>query len=113
MSAMRADVAFEASEIRRARYTIYANSACCAGWIVLNLGAAAILNAPRLIGLSLAAFAMILSWLVALRDLARGRVMRGVLNYVVSGLVLLLAMGLAVPEMSVLFMFATFIFLAF
>jgi signal transduction histidine kinase/CheY-like chemotaxis protein len=38
---------------------------------------------------------------------------RAVATYTVSGLLLLLAMGLFVPELSLLFTFATFIFLAF
>jgi K+-sensing histidine kinase KdpD len=105
--------AFDPSEVRRAKSTIYVNSICCAGWVAINAGGAWLLGAPRLLGLSAAALAMMISWAVALRDLRVGRVMRGVLNYVVSGLVLLLAMGLSVPDMSLLFVFATFIFLAF
>jgi K+-sensing histidine kinase KdpD len=105
--------AFDPSEVRRAKSTIYVNSICCAGWVAINAGGAWLLGAPRLLGLSASALAMMISWAVALRDLRAGRVMRGVLNYVVSGLLLLLAMGLSVPDMSLLFVFATFIFLAF
>ncbi len=104
---------FDAGEVRRAKYTIYINAACCGGWIVINVVAARLLGKPRVYGLSAAALAMILCWTVALYDLRAGRVMRGVLNYVISGLLLLLAMGFFVPEMSLLFVFATFIFLAF
>jgi len=106
-------VNFDATELARARYTIYANIYCCAEWIVLNAAAALLLGTPRLFGLAGAALAMIVSWALALRDLSAGKVARGVLNYVISGLLLLLCMGLFAPEMSVLFMFATFIFLAF
>ncbi|MFT3842137.1 MAG: response regulator [Myxococcaceae bacterium] len=104
---------FEAGEVRRAQYTIYVNAACCAAWAVICAVAAKVLGNLRPLGLSGAAVAMIACWLIALRDLKAGRLMRGVLNYSVSGLLLLLVMGLFVPEMSVLFTFATFIFLAF
>jgi signal transduction histidine kinase len=105
--------AFDPSEVRRAKSTIYVNSICCGGWVAINAGGAWLLGAPRLLGLSASALAMMISWAVALHDLRVGRVMRGVLNYVVSGLLLLLAMSLSVPDMSLLFVFATFIFLAF
>jgi K+-sensing histidine kinase KdpD len=105
--------AFDPSEVRRAKSTIYVNSICCGGWVAINAVGAWVLGAPRLLGLSASALAMMISWAVALRDLRAGRVMRGVLNYVVSGLLLLLAMSLSVPDMSLLFVFATFIFLAF
>ncbi|HEX4450824.1 MAG TPA: ATP-binding protein [Kofleriaceae bacterium] len=105
--------AFDPSEVRRAKSTIYVNSICCAGWVAINAAGAWLLGAPRLLGLSASALAMMISWAVALRDLRGGRVMRGVLNYVVSGLLLLLAMSLSVPDMGLLFVFATFIFLAF
>ena len=108
-----ADDAFDATEIGRATLTIHANMACCVAWAAINGVAAWSLHQPRLLGVAIAALAMVGCWVVALRDLARKRVIRGVLNYVISGLVLLLAMGLCVPEMSVLFVFATFIFLAY
>jgi signal transduction histidine kinase len=50
---------------------------------------------------------------LALWEISAGRMARGVAVYTVSGLLLLLAMGLFVPELSLLFAFATFIFLAF
>jgi signal transduction histidine kinase/CheY-like chemotaxis protein len=56
---------------------------------------------------------MAVVWLVALRQISSGRMARGVATYTVSGLLLLLVMGLFVPELSLLFVFATFIFLAF
>jgi len=105
--------AFDRTEVQRAKYTIYLNSACCAGWCAINAFGAWLLGAVHLWGLFAASAGMIVSWTFALRDLDRGHVIRGVLNYVVSGLVLLLAMSLSVPEMSLLFVFATFIFLAF
>jgi two-component system cell cycle sensor histidine kinase/response regulator CckA len=107
------EMALDAGEVRRAQYTILVNAACCLVWAVLNAAAAFVLHAPRLLGLSGAALAMIACWWVALRDLKTNRVRRGVLNYVTSGLVLLLVMSLSVPELSILFVFATFIFLAF
>lgn len=107
------ELPFGPEEVNRARFTIYTNAAACAGWVVINAVAAEWLQKPRLLGLSGSAAAMIACWTVALADLRRGRVARGVLNYVITGLLLLLAMGIFVPEMSVLFMFATFIFLAF
>jgi len=110
---MSDDLLFDAGEVRRARYTIFANIAACVGWLVLNAAAAWWLRQLRLLGLSAAALVMILCWIPALRDLNRGRVIRGVKTYVLSGLVLLFAMGLSVPEMSLLFVFATFIMLAF
>jgi hypothetical protein len=45
--------------------------------------------------------------------MSTGRLARGVGLYTISGLLLLLAMGMFVPELSLLFAFATFIFLAF
>src|ERR1700716_1670508 len=110
---MKDQTTFDASEVRRAKYAIYVNSACCAGWVAINILAAWLMRKPRLLGLSAAAFAMIVCWIMALSDLRAAKVMRGVLNYVITGLLLLLVMGLFVPEMSVLFVFATFIFLAF
>lgn len=107
------DRTFDANEIRRATYTIQTNIACCLGWVVINIVAARLLSHARLMGLSGAAVGMIACWLIALRDLRRGHVIRGVMNYVISGLGLLLVMGLFVPELSILFAFATFIFLAF
>jgi len=105
--------AFDRTEVQRAKYTIYLNSACCAGWCAINAFGAWLLGAVHLWGLFAASAGMIASWTFALRDLRHGFVLRGVLNYVVSGLLLLLAMSLSVPEMSLLFVFATFIFLAF
>jgi len=111
--ATEANRVFTEEELRRARSTIYANIACCAGWAVINAVAALVLGLPRVFGLAASSVAMIACWVFALSDLRAGKVERGVLNYVFTGLLLLLAMGLSVPEMSALFMFATFIFLAF
>src|SRR4030088_1061665 len=99
---MKDETTFDASEVRRAKYAIYVNSACCAAWVAINILAARLMRQPRLLGLSAAAFAMIVCWMLALSDLRAGKVMRGVLNYVITGLLLLLAMGLFVPEMAVL-----------
>jgi hypothetical protein len=108
--AVLAEVSLDADEVRRAEYTILVNGACCLGWAVINTVGALALHAPRLFGLAGAALGMIACWSMALRDLKSNRVLRGVLNYVISGLVLLLVMSLSVPELSVLFVFATFIF---
>src|SRR5690349_6954605 len=56
---------------------------------------------------------MAVAWAWSLLEIARGRLARAVAVYTVSGLIFLLAMGLFVPELALLFTFATFIFLAF
>jgi signal transduction histidine kinase/CheY-like chemotaxis protein len=104
---------YERHEISRARAVIWVNLACVAAWVVINGAAGWWLHNIRPIGVAGAGVAMAAAWSWALWDIAHGRMARGVATYTVSGLLLLLAMGLFVPELSLLFTFATFIFLAF
>src|SRR3982074_3599044 len=104
---------YEPREISRARAVIWINWACVAVWVVINGAAAWWLHNGRPLGGAGAGLAMAVTWTWALRDISRGRMARAVATYTVSGLLLLLAMGLFVPELSLLFTFATFIFLAF
>lgn len=71
------------------------------------------LGTGRPLGVAAAGVGMAVCWAVALRLMSTGGLARGVGLYTVSGLLLLLAMGMFVPELSLLFAFATFIFLAF
>ena len=89
------------------------NLACVLAWIVINAIAAWELGNGRPLGVAAAGAAMAACWAVALRLISTGQMAWGVRIYTVSGLVLLLAMGMFVPELSLLFAFATFIFLAF
>jgi signal transduction histidine kinase/CheY-like chemotaxis protein len=104
---------YDPHEISRARAVIWLNLACVAGWIVINSVAGWWLHNSRPLGVAGAGLAMAVTWTWALRDISHGRMARAVATYTVSGLLLLLAMGLFVPELSLLFTFATFIFLAF
>jgi signal transduction histidine kinase/CheY-like chemotaxis protein len=104
---------YELREISRARAVIWINLACVAAWVVINGAAGWWLHNGRPVGVAGAGVAMAVTWIWALRDISRGRMARGVATYTLSGLLLLLAMGLFVPELSLLFTFATFIFLAF
>src|SRR3981081_211435 len=79
----------------------------------INGTAAWWLHNGRPLGVAGAGLAMAVTWTWALLDISRGRMARAVATYTVSGLLLLLAMGIFVPELSLLFTFATFIFLAF
>ena len=101
------------NELSRARAVIWVNLSCVLAWIVINVVAGWELHNARPYGVALAGLGMAISWGLALREISAGRMARGVALYTVSGLVLLLAMGLSVPELSLLFTFATFIFLAF
>jgi signal transduction histidine kinase/CheY-like chemotaxis protein len=100
-------------EISRARAVIWVNLACLAGWVVINVAASWTLHNARLLGVAGAGLAMAAAWTVALHQITSHRMAQGVATYTVSGLLLVLAMGLFVPELSILFTFATFIFLAF
>ena len=104
---------YELHEISRARAVIWINLACVAAWVVINGAAGWWLQNGRPIGVAGAGVAMAATWIWALRDISHGRMARAVATYTVSGLLLLLTMGLFVPELSLLFTFATFIFLAF
>jgi signal transduction histidine kinase len=101
------------NEVSRARAVIWANMLCVLAWIVINVVAGWELRNARPYGVALAGFGMVLAWTLALWDISGGRMARGVAVYTVSGLLLLLAMGMFVPELSLLLTFATFIFLAF
>ena len=101
------------NELSRARAVIWVNLCCVLVWIVINVAAGWELHNARPYGVALAGLGMATSWALALWEISAGRMARGVAVYTVSGLVLLLAMGLFVPELSLLFAFATFIFLAF
>jgi signal transduction histidine kinase len=101
------------NEASRARAVIWANMLCVLAWIVINIIAGWELHNGRPYGVALAGFGMVVAWTLALRDISSGRMARGVAVYTVSGLLLLLAMGMFVPELSLLLTFATFIFLAF
>jgi signal transduction histidine kinase len=104
---------YDPDEVSRARAVIWMNLACVAAWIVINCVAAWWLHNTRPVGVAAAGLAMAVVWAWALRQISSGRMARGVATYTVSGLLLLLAMGVFVPELSLLFTFATFIFLAF
>lgn len=101
------------NEIGRARAVIWVNLVCVLAWIVINVIAGWQLGTARPVGVAAAGVGMAGCWAVALRLMSTGQVARGVGLYTVSGLLLLLAMGMFVPELSLLFAFATFIFLAF
>jgi signal transduction histidine kinase len=100
-------------EVGRARAVIRLNLACVLAWIPINCAAGWWLHDPRPYGVAAAGLGMAVIWTWALRQITRGRMAMGVACYTISGLLLLLAMGLFVPELSLLFTFATFIFLAF
>jgi signal transduction histidine kinase/CheY-like chemotaxis protein len=104
---------YDLNEVSRARTVIWLNLGCVLAWIVINCGAAWWLHNARAAGVAAAGAAMAVAWAWALRQISSGRMASGVGSYTVSGLLLLLAMGLFVPELSLLFTFATFIFLAF
>src|SRR5579859_5457511 len=103
---------YDPHEISRARAVIRLNLGCVLVWIAINCVAAWWLHNPRPAGVAAAGLAMAGIWTWALRQISGGRMAPGVAAYTVSGL-LLLVMGLFVPELSLLFTFATFIFLAF
>jgi signal transduction histidine kinase/ActR/RegA family two-component response regulator len=104
---------YDQYEISRARAVIWLNLACVAAWVLLNCAAGWWLHNARPVGVAAAGLAMAGCFIWALRLISGGRMAQGVALYTVSGLLLLLAMGLFVPELSLLFTFATFIFLAF
>ena len=110
---MTGEAPYDPREISRARAVIRLNLACVAAWMVINTAAAWWLHNPRPAGVAAAGLGMTAASMFALRDISRGRMPRAVATYTISGLLLLLAMGLFVPELSLLFTFATFIFLAF
>jgi signal transduction histidine kinase len=105
---------YDANETSRARAVVRLNLGCVLAWIALNCAAACWLHNVRPTGVAVAGAAMAGTWTWVLRQISRGGITpRVVATYTVSGLLLLLVMGLFVPELSLLFTFATFIFLAF
>jgi signal transduction histidine kinase len=108
------EAGYDPNEVKRARAVIRLNLYCVLAWIVINCAAAFWLGNPRPAGVAAAGAGMAVTWSLVLRHISRGRMTPGdVATYTVSGLLLLLVMGLFVPELSLLFTFATFIFLAF
>jgi signal transduction histidine kinase len=106
------DPFFDLDDIARARAIVGLSVPLVLVFAVLNTVAAPITHNARPLGVAGACMAMALSWTLALRAMRAGRMERAVLNYVVSGLVLLLVMGLFVPELGLLYAFATFVFIA-
>jgi signal transduction histidine kinase len=105
---------YDPDETSRARVIVRLNLGCVLAWIALNCAAAWWLHNVRPAGVAAAGAAMAGTWTWVLRQISRRRMTPGVVaTYTVSGLLLLLVMGLFVPELSLLFTFATFIFLAF
>src|SRR5206468_4302429 len=83
-------------------------------WIAINIAAAWWLHDARPAGVAAAGLAMAAIWTWALRQISHGQNVRhAIAAYTIAGLLLLLVMGLFVPELSLMFTFATFIFLAF
>jgi signal transduction histidine kinase/ActR/RegA family two-component response regulator len=103
----------DGDEISLARAVIRMSLACAAVWIAINCGAAWWLHSARSAGVAAAGLAMAVIWAWALRQISAGRMTPGVAAFSASGPALLLVMGLLVPELSLLFTFSTFIFLAF
>jgi signal transduction histidine kinase/CheY-like chemotaxis protein len=104
---------YDQNEISRARAVIWLNVVFVSSWVLLNCAAGWWLHNARPIGVAAAGLAMAGCFGWSLRLISGGRMAKGVAVYTVSGLLLLLAMGLFVPELALLFTFATFIFLAF
>jgi signal transduction histidine kinase len=100
-------------EISRARAVIRLSLLCAILWAAINCGAGCWLHNVRPEGVAIAGFVMAGVWAWALRRISADRMAWAVAAYTISGLVLLAVMGLLVPEFSLLFTFATFIFLAF
>ena len=100
-------------EVSRARAVIRLNLGCVVAWTVINCGGAWWLHNARPAGVAAAGLAMAGTFTWALRQISGGRMPSGVATYTISGLLLLLVMGLFVPELSLMFTLATFIFLAF
>jgi signal transduction histidine kinase len=105
---------YDPDEVGRARAVIRLNLACVWAWIAINIAAAWWLHNARPAGVAAAGLAMAAIWTWALRQISDGRKIRSAIAaYTIAGLLLLLVMGLFVPELSLMFTFATFIFLTF
>jgi len=105
---------YDPDEVSRARAVIRLNLVCVVAWIAINITAAWWLHNARPAGVAAAGLAMAVIWTWVLHQISDGRkIRRAIAAYTIAGLLLLLVMGLFVPELSLMFIFATFIFLAF
>ena len=105
---------YDPDEVGRARAVIRLNLVCVWAWIAINIAAAWWLHNGRPAGVAAAGLAMAGIWTWALRQISDGRKIRSAIAaHTIAGLLLLPVMGLFVPELSLMFTFATFIFLAF
>jgi signal transduction histidine kinase len=103
----------DAETIRRARAIIWISVVCIDAWIILLAAVSLGFHSARPLGVVAAGVGMALCWLVALHQMSTGRLARGVAIYTISGLLLLLVMGMFIPELSLLFTFATLVFIVF
>src|SRR5580692_3323301 len=105
---------YDPEETSRARAIVRLSLICAVAWAAINCGAAVWLHSARAVGVVVTGLAMAVTWSWVLQRISRGRMTPGVVAvYPVSALVLLLVMGLFVPELALLFTFVTFMFLAF
>ena len=105
---------YDPEETSRARAIVRQSLVCAVAWAAIICGAAVWLHSARAAGVTVTGVAMAVTWTWVLQRISRGRMTPGVVAvYPVSALVLLLVMGLFVPELSLLFTFVTFMFLAF
>jgi len=105
---------YDPEETSRARAIVRLSLICAVAWAAINCGAALWLHSARAVGVVVTGLAMAVTWSWVLQRISRGRMTPGVVAvYPVSALVLLLVMGLFVPELALLFTFVTFMFLAF
>jgi hypothetical protein len=94
---------YDPDEVSRARAVIRLNLACVVAWTVINCAGAWRLHNARPAGVAAAGLAMAGTFTWALRQISGGRMPSGVATYTISGLLLLLVMGLFVPELSLMF----------
>jgi signal transduction histidine kinase len=104
---------YSPEEISRARAVIRLSLLCAILWASINWAAGWWLHNVRPDGVAIAGFVMAGVWAWALHQISGDRMASAVAAFTISGLVLLAVMGLLVPEFSLIFIFATFIFLAF
>ena len=106
-AALRGASRDDPDEVSRARAVIRLNLGCVVAWTVINCGGARWLHNARPAGVAAAGLAMAGTFTWALRQISGGRTPSGVATYTISGLLLLLTMGLFVPELSLMFTLAT------
>jgi signal transduction histidine kinase len=105
---------YDPEETSRAHAIVRLSLICAIAWMAIICGAAWWLHNVRAAGVAVTGLAMVATWTWVLRRISDGRMTPCVIAvYTVSALVLLLVMGLFVPELSLLFTFVTFMFLAF